>query len=91
VLRLSCPGLAGVLRRHLRSGGFGGASTCVEEAYRRWYHQHFYTFDSLQLVASHIGFSDVRRCEYGHSRYPVLKQDARPDQADLNLVVELTK
>ena len=91
VLRLSFPGLAGVLRRHLRSGGFAGAAVCVNEAYTRWFHEHFYTFDSLQLVASHIGFSDVRRCDYGHSRHQVLKQESRPDQADLNLVVELTK
>jgi predicted SAM-dependent methyltransferase len=91
VLRLSFPGLAGVLRRHLRSGGFAGAAVCVDEAYTRWFHEHFYTFDSLQLVASHIGFSDVRRCDYGHSLHQVLKQESRPDQADLNLVVELTK
>ena len=91
VLRLSFPGLAGILRRHLRSGGFAGATTCVEEAYTRWFHKHFYTFESIQLVASYVGFSDVRRCEYGHSRHPILKQDSRPDQADLNLIVELTK
>lgn len=91
VLRLSFPGLAGVLRRHLRTGGHTGARTCVDEAYTRWYHEHFYTFESLELVAHHIGFSKVTRCEYGHSRHPVLKQESRPDQADLNLVVELTR
>lgn len=91
VLRLSFPGLAGMLRRHLRSGGFAGAATCVEEAYTRWHHQHCYTFDSLRLVASHVGFSDVRPCDYGHSRYGVLEQDSRPEQADINLVVELTR
>ncbi len=91
VLRLSFPGLAGVLRRHLRSGGHQGATTLISEAYTRWYHEHFYTFESLELVACHIGFSKVTRCDYGHSRHQILKQETRPNQADLNLVVELTK
>ncbi|MCC7416247.1 MAG: hypothetical protein IT176_03830 [Acidobacteria bacterium] len=91
VLRLSFPGLPGVLRRHLRAGGAAGALSCVDEAYVRWRHAHFYTFDSLELVACHIGFSRVARCEYGHSRHRVLLQDSRESQADLNVVVELTK
>jgi len=91
VLRLSFPGLAGVLRRHLRSGGHQGAATLISEAYTRWYHEHFYTFESLELVACHIGFSKVTPCDYGHSRHSILKQETRPNQADLNLVVELTK
>lgn len=91
VLRLSFPALPGVLRRHLRSGGHAGALVCVDEAYTRWHHEHFYTYESLALVAHHIGFSTVTRCEYGHSRHAVLKQESRPDQADLNLVVELTR
>lgn len=91
VLRLSFPGLAGVLRRHLRSGGHAGATICMSEAYNRWHHEHFYTFESLELVAHHIGFTKVTRCEYGHSRHAVLKQESRWNQADLNLLVELTK
>jgi predicted SAM-dependent methyltransferase len=91
IVRLSFPGLPGVLRRHYRSRGHAGAAACVEEAYSRWHHAHFYTFDSLELVGYHLGFSQVRRCEYGHSRHPLLCQESRPQQADLNIVVELTK
>lgn len=91
VLRLSTPGLPGILRRHLRSSDHAGASVCRAEAFTRWHHLHFYTFESLELVARHIGFSTVTRCDYGRSQYPVLEQDSRPDQRDLNLVVELTK
>jgi SAM-dependent methyltransferase len=91
VLRLSFPGLPGILRRHLRSGGYAGAAVCIDEAYTRWWHEHFYTFESIELVAYHIGYSNVTRHEYGHSRHAVLKQESRPNQADLNLIVELTK
>jgi len=91
VLRISCPGLKNVLRRHLRSSDYAGGATCREEAYTSWWHKHFYCFESLKLVAEHIGFSDMRQCEYGKSDHPELLHDSRPDQADLNLVVELTK
>ncbi len=47
--------------------------------------------ESIQMVADHIGFSDVLNCEYGKSDHPELLLDSRPQQADLNLVVELTK
>lgn len=91
VLRLSFPGLPGVLKRHLRSSDYAGAAACRHEAYTSWLHEHFYSFESLETVARHIGFSDVRKCEYGKSRHPELLQESRPSQEDLNLVVELTK
>jgi hypothetical protein len=80
-----------VLRRHLKSSDHAGAAACREEAYTRWLHEPFYSFESLEIVALHIGFSDVLRCEYGVSRFPELLQESREHQADLNLVVELTK
>ena len=91
VLRLSFPGLPGALRRHLRSSDYAGAAAYRREAHTMWFHEHFYTFESLETVVRHIGFSDIRRCDYGHSRHALLKQESRPDQADLNLVVEITK
>jgi predicted SAM-dependent methyltransferase len=91
VLRLSFPSLPGVLRRHLRSSDYQGGATCRQEAYVHWYHEHFYSFESLETVARHIGFREVRRCDYGISRFPELLQESREQQADLNLVVELTK
>ena len=91
VLRLSFPGLEGVLKRHLRSSDYTGASTCREEAYTSWWHKHFYCFESISLVSSHIGFSDVKEYRFGESDHPDLAQDTRADQDDLNLIVELTK
>lgn len=91
VIRISTPGLAGVLRRHLRGATYEAGVACREEAYARWRHRHFYAEPSLKLVAEHIGFSRVIRCAYGESEHPELRHDQRFDQADLNLVVELTK
>lgn len=91
VLRVSTPALPGILRRHLRSSNHEGGATCRDEAYTRWHHLHFYSFETLELVARHIGFSKVVQCEYGKSDHAALQQETRPDQADLNLVVELTK
>jgi predicted SAM-dependent methyltransferase len=92
VLRLSFPGLPGVLRRHYRSSDFQGASQGREEAYLRWLHQHFYCKESLDLVARHIGFRECAVVSFRESRHPELRDmDTRADQQDLNLIVELTK
>lgn len=92
VLRLSFPGLQGVLDRHF--GGFTHEEALrgVHEAYTMWRHQHFYCLGSLEIVALHLGFRSVQACSYGASSHDVLRGlETRPDQADLNLVVELTR
>lgn len=91
VLRLSTPGLPGILRRHLRGSDWQAAQVLLEEAYVRWMHKHFLTFDELQLIARQLGWREVRACTYGQSDIPELVLDSRPDQAELNLVVELVK
>lgn len=91
VLRLSFPGLPGILKRHLRGSGHSAGSQCREEAYVRWWHKHFYTFDEISEVCRSIGYSKTRECEYGKGAIPEIVQETRPDQADLNLVVELVK
>lgn len=92
VLRLSFPGLEGVLKRHLRSSDFEGASTCRREAYTTWWHKHFFSAEELALVSRCVGFSGFQLVQYGESRYPELRNlETRPDQIDLNLVCELTR
>jgi predicted SAM-dependent methyltransferase len=92
VIRLSFPGLEGVLSRHysppseerMRKGEF--------EAYSFWDHIHFYSKEELSLVAKHVGFREVHFTEYGESRYPELRNlDTRESQIGLNTYVELTK
>jgi predicted SAM-dependent methyltransferase len=92
VLRLSFPGLAGVLKRHFRGRTRADAEKGVHDAYTRWHHAHFYCADSITLVACGLGFSSVKVCRYGESDIPELhNRETRPDQRDLNLVVELTR
>ena len=91
VLRLSSPGLDRVLHRHLKSSDHAGGETCRQEAYVGWWHKHFYCFESIDLVGRHIGFQDVKQCEFQKSDHPGLAQDTRVEQEDLNLIVELTR
>jgi len=92
VLRLSFPGLEGVLNRHylpaselrVRQGEF--------EAYAFWDHIHFYSKEELCLVARHIGFKEIEFVEYGKSKHSDLcGLDTRFTQIGLNTYVELTK
>ena len=92
VIRLSFPGLEGILKRHytpysedrIRQGEF--------EAYSFWDHIHFYSKEELKLVAGHIGFKRMEFFEYRKSACSELGGlDTRADQMDLNTYVELTK
>lgn len=92
VLRLSFPGLQGVLKKHYRSSDYEGASKGKQEAYTMWEHKHFYCFESLELVIKHIGFREIKIVEFGKSDYEELRNlDTRVDQIGLNLIVEITK
>lgn len=92
VLRLSFPGLEGVLLKHYRSSGFPGAFAGKVEAFTAWDHLHFYSRDEISLVAKHLGFTKVEFVEYGKSEYPDLcNLDTRESQIGLNTYVELTK
>lgn len=92
VLRLSFPGLRGVLQRHYLRSDYEGASVGREEAFTQWDHKHFYCEESLAIVARHIGFSDIQFVTYGTSAHGELRKlDSRADQQDLNIYVELTK
>lgn len=92
VLRLSFPGLRGILQKHYRSSNYEGAAVGRKEAYTIWEHKHFYCEESLYIVAKHIGFSDIKFVQYGASDYKALKNlDHREDQKGLNIYTELTK
>ena len=56
ILRLSFPGLEGVLERHYTPVSEASIRRGEFEAYSFWDHVHFYSRDELALVAKHIGF-----------------------------------
>ena len=91
VLRLSSPGLDGILRDHLHGSGYPAAAALEADAYRRWWHKHFLCFEEIAIIAHRIGWREVRACRYGESDIPDLRQETRPGQTTLNLVVELVK
>ncbi len=93
VLRLCFPGLKGVLNRHYRSSDFQGAERGKFEAFTHWSHVHYYCFESLSLIARHIGFSEVKEVEHGASCHSVFRNlESRPPKEDsFELIVELTK
>jgi predicted SAM-dependent methyltransferase len=92
VMRLSFPGLEGVLNRHYFPASEERVRAGEFEAYSFWDHVHFYSRDELELVASHIGFSQIKFVEFGQSEHQTLRNlDTRADQIGLNTYVELTK
>lgn len=92
VLRLSFPGLEGVLEKHYMIdrplyGYLGKLESCTY-----WDHLHFYSREELTLVAKHIGYSEIKFCSYGISEHPQLSGlDGREHQRGLNLYVELIR
>lgn len=92
VLRLSFPGLEGVLDRHYTPPASSTISTGEIEAYSLWDHYHFYSRGELELVAKHLSFSHIEFVDYGLSEFADLSGlDTRSEQIGLNTYVELTK
>ena len=93
ILRLSFPGLEGVLKNHFFSPtGYKSAYEAKKDCYDQWEHIHFYSRDELSLVARHLGYSTVSFPAYGVSNYPeLIGLDTRINQQNVNTYVELTK
>jgi predicted SAM-dependent methyltransferase len=92
VLRLSFPCLEGVLEKHYADNSFATAAAAKRDAFDTWGHEHFYSRESLHLVARHIGFTGFEEVEYGYSEHTALSGlETRFGQIGLNLNVELTK
>lgn len=92
VLRLSFPGLEGVLKRHYTDNTYITAETAKKDAYTNWGHLHLFSFEELTMVSRHIGFSKVEKKQFNESEYALLaNRELRIEQADLNTYVEITK
>lgn len=92
VLRLSFPGLEGVLNKHYKVCDYRNTIQAKQDAYTMWEHFHFYSREELRLVAEQIGFQEINFVDYGVSKYPELNGlDTRQEQIGLNTYVELVK
>ena len=92
VVRLSFPGLEGVLVKHYAPPCYRSAAAAFSDAYMAHGHRHFYCRDELRLVALHIGFRHVHFESHGVSAHRELSGiDSREEQRTLNTYVELTK
>jgi predicted SAM-dependent methyltransferase len=93
ILRMSFPGLEGVLKNHyFPPTGYQSASDAKKDCYDQWEHIHFYSRDELHLVATHLGYSEVKFSSYGESDHTELKGlETRVHQQNVNTYVELVK
>jgi predicted SAM-dependent methyltransferase len=92
VLRLSFPGLEGVLRKHYDYRDPLTAYAGKLDAYLYWDHLHFYSRDELALAARHIGFRTVEFPQFAESTHVELRGlDTREHQKELNTYAELTR
>ena len=92
VLRLSFPGLEGVLKRHFSGTGYSELVKGVRDAYQHYEHVHFYSREELELVARHLGFSRIQFPAFGCSDHDALRGlETRDKQQDLNIYAELTR
>ncbi len=92
VLRLSFPGLEGILKKHYDPWNDVAAYLGKIDAYSFWEHRHFYAFEEIRLIANAIGFRNIKKVEFGVSEHKELAGlDSRHDQTDLNCRVELQK
>ncbi len=92
VLRLSFPGLEGVLKKHFPDSEYKTAALAKYEAYEKWGHAHFPSIYELELICKTIGFREVNRVGYGTSVYKELVNiDTRENQIGMNTYVEIIK
>jgi predicted SAM-dependent methyltransferase len=92
VLRLSFPGLEGVLNRHYIDNTYKTAEIAKKDAYTNWGHLHLFTVEELTMVCKHLGFSKVEKKLYNQSAYgPLMNRELRLTQSDLNTFIEITK
>lgn len=94
ILRLSTPGLDGVMSLHFNKPDYESILENQESAYTRWGHVHFFTHESLKTMASFLGYREYQSRSYGKSCHKELESlETRAEQSEykINLYAELTK
>lgn len=91
-IRLSFPGLEGVLKTHFEPCDYNNTIKGIFDAYTKWGHLHFYSKEELSLLGKHIGFTEINFYEFKKSNICALAGiDRREEQKHLNTYVELIK
>jgi predicted SAM-dependent methyltransferase len=91
VLRLSFPGLEGILKMLFKETGYETAKWIKNDA-AMWKHKHYLLYEELVLLCRYIGYRHIYRVKYGESEYSELKNlDTRHGQMEFNTYVEIVK
>lgn len=91
-IRLSFPGLEGVLKECYTDSSVVTAFKAKQEAFEQLGHLHFLSREELTLICKHLGFRKIKFVNYGESEFAELcGLDDRIDQIDCNTCVEITK
>ena len=91
VFRIATPGLPGVMK------GYAGlkyaeAFHAANKDFSAWGHKHFFCMQSLDLIATPLGFVSCEEVGYGDFAHPRLRNlETRFDQIGTNLYAELLK
>ncbi|MBN8553775.1 MAG: methyltransferase domain-containing protein [Caulobacterales bacterium] len=92
VLRVSTPGIQGVMFRHYYDRQFEDLAQEHYQCFDRWGHIHLFSHDTLRAVALAVGFSRYEEVVFGRSKHEILNGiDTRAEQIDFNIIAELTK
>lgn len=91
VLRLSFPSFESTLTEHYGRIDYGSFAAGKQSAYVHHRHRHFYSRNSLETLANHLGFR-IEFAAFRESKHPELQGlETRPLQAESNIHAELTK
>jgi len=92
VLRLSFPGLEGILKEHYKQGYYDDILWARQQAYLQWRHINYPNRKEIVLICKQIGFKSVRFVKYGKSTFKELKDlETRYLQKSVNTYVEIIK
>jgi len=92
VLRLSFPGLEGILNEHYEAGYYTDPLIAKQNAYVQWKHEHYPCKAELRMICKKIGFQRITFVTYGKSSFKDLRGiDTRYLQKSINIYVEIVK
>ena len=92
LIRISDPNFVTLLKRHFPLGDHASIMEGINSSYRKYDIKHFFSLESLDILAKHIGFSKMEILDYGKSLHNELQNlETRDHQIGLNYYIELTK